>query len=168
MELTLEETLNWLSAEVNSFSEMNGSLTEEAFFQVFTDEIIAAGEIDNADRCYFKKLGMRIDGYGSDPIDSDNELNVIVADYSSSETIENVNKLDIENVCKRSGNFISKCLSQDFINEMDVTYRVVHANTSICSSTPLSLKNNLKDNMRTIQPGRLYECAFFLIEKTGV
>ena len=51
---------------------------------------------------------MRIDGYGSDPIDSDNELNVIVADYSSSETIENVNKLDIENVCKRSGNFISK------------------------------------------------------------
>ena len=93
MELTLEETLNWLSAEVNSFSEMNGSLTEEAFFQVFTDEIIAAGEIDNADRCYFKKLGMRIDGYGSDPIDSDNELNVIVADYSSSETIENVNKL---------------------------------------------------------------------------
>ena len=121
MELTLEETLNWLSAEVNSFSEMNGSLTEEAFFQVFTDEIIAAGEIDNADRCYFKKLGMRIDGYGSDPIDSDNELNVIVADYSSSETIENVNKLDIENVCKRSGNFISKCLSQDFINEMDVS-----------------------------------------------
>ena len=64
---------------------------------------------------------MRIDGYGSDPIDSDNELNVIVADYSSSETIENVNKLDIENVCKRSGNFISKCLSQDFINEMDVS-----------------------------------------------
>ena len=57
MELTLEETLNWLSAEVNSFSEMNGSLTEEAFFQVFTDEIITAGEIDNADRCYFKKLG---------------------------------------------------------------------------------------------------------------
>ena len=90
MELTLEETLNWLSAEVNSFSEMNGSLTEEAFFQVFTDEIITAGEIDNADRCYFKKLGMRIDGYGGDPIDSDNELNIIVCDYSTSNEIENV------------------------------------------------------------------------------
>ena len=142
MELTLEETLNWLSAEVNSFSEMNGSLTEEAFFQVFTDEIIAAGEIDNADRCYFKKLGMRIDGYGSDPIDSDNELNVIVSDYSPSETIENVNKLDIENVCKRSANFISKCLSQDFINEMDVSSLVW-----ICRYGSTQMERHLKNKL---------------------
>ena len=44
---------------------------------------------------------------------------MIVCDYSSSNEIENVYKNDIENVCKRSTNFISKCLDKSFLNELD-------------------------------------------------
>ncbi len=111
MQLNLKECLESLSLEISSNAESTGSLREDSFFDCFTDYLIESGELDTADRCYFVKKGMRIDGYGGDPIDSDNILNIIVCDYSTSGEIENVYKADIETVCKRSTNFISKCLS---------------------------------------------------------
>ena len=119
MMLNLKEFLDNLSFEVDSNAETTGALKEDSFFECFTDYLIEAGELDTADRCYFVKKGIKIDGYGGDPIDSENCLNVIVCDYSSSNEIENVYKNDIENVCKRSTNFISKCLDKSFLNELD-------------------------------------------------
>ena len=49
----------------------------------------------------------------------DNVLNIIVCDYSTSGEIENVYKGDIETVCKRATNFISKCLNSSFLRELD-------------------------------------------------
>ena len=119
MSLNLKECLDNLAIEVDSNAETTGALKEDAFFECFTDFLIEAGELDTADRCYFVKKGIKIDGYGGDPIDSENSLNVIVCDYSSSNEVENVYKNDIENVCKRSTNFISKCLEKSFLNELD-------------------------------------------------
>ena len=119
MTLNLKECLDNLAIEVDSNAETTGALKEDAFFECFTNFLIEAGELDTADRCYFVKKGIKIDGYGGDPIDSENTLNVIVCDYSSSNEIENVYKNDIENVCKRSTNFISKCLDKSFLNELD-------------------------------------------------
>ena len=119
MTLTPKECFDNFALEVVSNAETTGSLREDSFFDCFTNYLIDSGELDTADRCYFVKKGMRIDGYGGDPIDSDNELNIIVCDYSTSDEIENVYKADIETVCKRSTNFISKCLSSLFINELD-------------------------------------------------
>ena len=119
MQLNLKEFYDSLSLEVTSNADETNCLREDSFFDCFTNYLIESGELDTADRCYFVKKGMRIDGYGGDPIDSDNELNIIVCDYSTSNEIENVYKADIETVCKRSTNFISKCLSSSFMNELD-------------------------------------------------
>ena len=119
MTLTPKECFDNFALEVVSNAETTGSLREDSFFDCFTNYLIESGELDTADRCYFVKKGMRIDGYGGDPIDSDNELNIIVCDYSTSDDIENVYKADIETVCKRSTNFISKCLNSSFMNELD-------------------------------------------------
>ena len=90
MTLTPKECFDNFALEVVSNAETTGSLREDSFFDCFTNYLIDAGELDTADRCYFVKKGMRIDGYGGDPIDSDNELNIIVCDYSTSDDIENV------------------------------------------------------------------------------
>ena len=119
MMLNLKECLDNFALEVNSHADDTGSLKEDSFFECFTNYLIESGELDTADRCYFVKKGMKIDGYGGDPIDSDNVLNIIVCDYSNSGEIENVYKGDIETVCKRATNFISKCLSSSFLRELD-------------------------------------------------
>ena len=92
-------------------------LREDSFFDCLLI-LIESGELDTADRCYFVKKGMRIDGYGGDPIDSDNELNIIVCDYSTSDDIENVYKADIETVCKDL-QISYQNASSSFMNELD-------------------------------------------------
>tara|TARA_Y100000589_G_scaffold329548_1_gene376458 strand:- start:12 stop:2090 length:2079 start_codon:yes stop_codon:yes gene_type:complete len=123
MTLSLNECLENLALEVSANADMMEDLEVYSFFDVFSNYLIEAGEIDTADRCYFspdsKGSSIRIDGYGGDPIDTDNRLNIIVCDYSKSKEIENVNKANIEGVCKRAANFISKCQDSNFRISLD-------------------------------------------------
>jgi hypothetical protein len=107
--------INEIKAEAESSSE----LTENVFFDSITEMLIESGDIDTADRCYFVKKGIRIDGYGGDPIDSDSILTVFVCDYDSNPDLVQINKSDIEVVCKRAANFISSCLSTRFVSQLD-------------------------------------------------
>ena len=119
MRLTLDDFRADFSLQLASHAETTGELTQDSFFEVFTSFLVDSGEIETADRCFFKKRSMRIDGYGGDPIDTDFVLSVIVSDYSSSDELENVNRADIELVCKRATNFISNCLESSFFNDLD-------------------------------------------------
>ena len=119
MRLTLDAFRADFSLQLASHAETTGELTQDSFFEVFTSFLVDSGEIETADRCFFKKRSMRIDGYGGDPIDTDFVLSVIVSDYSSSDELENVNRADIELVCKRATNFISNCLENSFFNDLD-------------------------------------------------
>ena len=126
MTLSLNECLENLALEVSANADMMEDLEVYSFFDVFSNYLIEAGEIDTADRCYFspdsKGSSIRIDGYGGDPIDTDNRLNIIVCDYSKSKEIENVNKANIEGVCKRAANFISKCQDSNFRISLDSNF----------------------------------------------
>ena len=94
MRQTLDDFREEFALDVSSRAQSVGDYTESSFFDVFTQYLVDSGEIDTADRCYYPKQGMKIHGYGGDPIDSDFILNVIVCDYSQSKELVKVNKSD--------------------------------------------------------------------------
>ena len=119
MRQTFEDFRTEFALDVTSRAQSLGDLTEDSFFDIFTDYLVHSGEIETADRCFYPQQNMRIDGYGGDPLDSDFCLNVIVCDYSTNPELSNVNKSDIDLVCKRALKFISNCSSSSFRNQLD-------------------------------------------------
>ena len=119
MSVTFEDFKRELLNDVNVAALSGGLLTEDAFFDVVSQIIVESGDLETADRCYFVKHGIRIDGYGGDPIDSDGVLSLIICDYNSDADLVSANKSDVETVCKRASNFVSSCLSSRFIDQLD-------------------------------------------------
>ena len=117
--LTLQDFKADFLNDVRTTATSSNNLTEDAFFEIFTGHIIDAGDLETADRCYFRSRGVRIDGYAGDPIDSENILTVIVSDFNDNSDLVEVNRQEISQICKRAVNFISNCLSTRFFNELD-------------------------------------------------
>lgn len=119
MTVTYDDFKSDLLNEVAAVAQSESLLTEDAFFEVVTDIIVDSGDLETADRCYFVKHGIRLDGYGGDPIDADGILSLIICDYNSDTELVTANKVDIETVCKRASNFVSSALSSRFIEQLD-------------------------------------------------
>lgn len=119
MSITYESFKADLVNEISVAAESGHLLTEDAFFDVITDIIVNSGDIETADRCFFVKHGMRIDGYCGDPIDTDGVLTVLVCDYDSNPALSTATKADVELACKRASNFISSCLSSRFLAQLE-------------------------------------------------
>ena len=119
MTVTYDDFKADLLNEVAVVAQSESLLTEDAFFDVVTDIIVDSGDLETADRCYFVKHGIRLDGYGGDPIDADGVLSLIICDYNSDTELVTANKADIETVCKRASNFVSSALSSRFIEQLD-------------------------------------------------
>lgn len=119
MTVTYDDFKADLLNEVAAVAQSESLLTEDAFFDVVTDIIVDSGDLETADRCYFVKHGIRLDGYGGDPIDADGVLSLIICDYNSDTELVTANKADIETVCKRASNFVSSALSSRFIEQLD-------------------------------------------------
>ena len=119
MTITFEDYKADLLNEVAAVAQSGSLLTEDAFFDVVTDIIVQSGDLETADRCYFVKQGIRVDGYGGDPIDADGVLSLIICDYNREPELVSANKSDIESVCKRASNFVSSSLSSRFFEQLD-------------------------------------------------
>jgi hypothetical protein len=119
MTVTYVDFKSDLLNEVAAAAQSESLLTEDAFFDVITNIIVDSGDLETADRCYFVKHGIRVDGYGGDPIDADGVLSLIICDYNSDTELVTANKVDIETVCKRASNFVSSSLSSRFIEQLD-------------------------------------------------
>ncbi len=121
MEKTLEEFHSELRNEILVEAESSNELTEDAFFYFFSEDLIKAEVIPTADRCFFDKPGLKIDGYGGNPIDDDATLSLIVCDFSNQEEIVSINRSEIDSMCKKAINFISKSLDPTFREDLDMT-----------------------------------------------
>ena len=119
MTITFEDYKADLLNEVAAVAQSGSLLTEDAFFDVVTDIIVQSGDLETADRCYFVKQGIRVDGYGGDPIDADGVLSLIICDYNREPELVSANQSDIESVCKRASNFVSSSLSSRFFEQLD-------------------------------------------------
>jgi len=119
MTLTIEEFYQELQLDVSAQSEASGDLSEDAFFSVATSYLIDSGDISECQRVSYVHIGLKIDGYTSDPRNEDSTLTVLVLDYHQLEDINSLRKADLDALCKRATNFVAKCTSKQFVDSLE-------------------------------------------------
>ena len=90
MAIELEEFYNDFNQEVYGRADADGRYAEDAFFSVFCEQLIDAGELETADRAYYQTpRGLRVDGYGGDPVASGGVLSLALPARTLSPTKPN-------------------------------------------------------------------------------
>ncbi|MGE0158623.1 MAG: AIPR family protein [Gemmatimonadales bacterium] len=120
--MDLEEFYQDFFQDVLASADADGRFAEDAFFELVTRELIEAGELDTADRArYVAPRGLRIDGYGGDPLDADGRLTLIVLEFVQSGTIETLTGTQMDAAFKRLESFLSKARDSEFRSRLEVT-----------------------------------------------
>src|SRR5258708_27223789 len=79
----LEEFYKDFFQDVHGVADADGRYAEDGFFELFAAQLVDAGELETADRAPCgSPRGVRIDGYGGDPIASDGVLSLIISDFN--------------------------------------------------------------------------------------
>lgn len=122
MAIELEEFYNDFNQEVYGRADADGRYAEDAFFSVFCEQLIDAGELETADRAYYQTpRGLRIDGYGGDPVASGGVLSLIIADFNQSPEITTLTATEMNAIFKRAHNFLIKSFDSTFRDELEET-----------------------------------------------
>jgi hypothetical protein len=101
--------------DIHGAADSGGDFVEDAFFELFCSELIEAGEIDTADRAHYTApRGLRVDGYGGDPMDSDGKLSLIIAEFNQSDAVETLTATQMSATFKRVENFLAKAIDPRF------------------------------------------------------
>lgn len=108
---------------VVSSADADCAYLEDSFFELFGDYLVEAGELETADRSvYIRPLGgVRVDGYGGDPIESSGILSLVIADFNQSPTIARLAQTEMDTIFKRLENFLSKSLDEKFRRGLEET-----------------------------------------------
>jgi hypothetical protein len=122
----LEIYYNELYQEVLAHSEATGTFAEDAFFDVTTEHLIAAGEIETADRAAYRAAttrgrggAVRVDGYAGDPREAAGVLTLIVLDFHQAERPETLTGTELRTINSRVSNFIPRSLDPAFRNGLE-------------------------------------------------
>jgi Abortive infection phage resistance protein N-terminal domain len=105
---------------VHGTADAGGHYAEDAFFELFCEQLVEAGELETADRApYAPPRGMRVDGYGGDPLAADGVLGLIVADFHQSTEVSTLTATDMGAIFKRLSNFLAKSLDASARNQFE-------------------------------------------------
>lgn len=97
-------------------------LLEDAYLTYFTNILQDAGEIVTFDSARFDNhRGIRIDGYGGDPIDSDGVLSLVISDFEQGQEVRTLTQTDMNRLFARATNFLKNSLEEEFRLSMDET-----------------------------------------------
>lgn len=108
--------------EVHATADVGGVYVEDAFFDLFSSYLIDAGELDTADRAqYLAVRGIRVDGYGGDPADTDGILSLIIADCDQSSEMGTLTATELDAIFRRLHRFVEKALDPTFRNGLEET-----------------------------------------------
>ena len=120
MAIDINEYHEELFQDIHNIADAEGKFVEDVFFEVYTDLLTTAGEIEAADRVYFASpRGIRVDGYGGDPNDSDGVLSLIVSEFSQYGEITTLTRTDMNSIFRRLSNFLQRSLDSGFRNSME-------------------------------------------------
>ncbi|WP_419838411.1 AIPR family protein [Candidatus Poriferisodalis sp.] len=120
MPIDLDEFHKEMFQDIHGRADAEGMLTEDTFFEVFTEPLIDAGELETADRAYYTApRGIRVDGYGGDPRTTDGVLSLIVSDFRQSSDHSTLTATEMDAAFRRLLNFIDRCLREDFRNALE-------------------------------------------------
>ena len=115
MPIDIAEYHEELFQEIHAVADVDGMFVEDVFFDVFTKPLITAGEIETADRVrHDSHRGIRVDGYGGDPIDADGVLSLIISDFDQTQEIATLTASDMDSTFRRLFNFLRRSLEETF------------------------------------------------------
>lgn len=118
---------------VTQLSDEEGGNSEQIFTQIAINNLADAGETENASLAFDKKaIGTRnqhqINAYAVS--DNYETLDLFITIFKGTEDISTTSKADIETAQKRISNFFSKCISKDYVNEIEKSSEIFQlANT---------------------------------------
>lgn len=121
MTVQLEDFHKEFFQEVITAADADGKYQEDAFFDLFCAQLIEAGELDSADRAPYPgpTRGVRVDGYGGDPLECEGVLSLIVLDFNQMPEIETLTRTEMDLIFKRASSFLEKALDSKFRNSLE-------------------------------------------------
>ncbi len=122
--MTVDEFAQDFFQEVVGQSDAEGKFAEDVFFERFCEHLTDAGEIETADRAAFAapRGGIRVDGYGGDPTDSDSgTFSLIVSDFHQARETGRLVETEMNAIFRRLLNFLRKALDPDWRNALEET-----------------------------------------------
>jgi hypothetical protein len=114
-------------------SEEDGGNSEQIFTQIAINNLADAGETENASLAFDKKaIGTRNQHQVNAYAISDNyeNLDLFITVFKGTDEISPVSKAEIETAQKRVSNFFNKCISKEYVNEIEESSEIFQlANT---------------------------------------
>jgi hypothetical protein len=114
-------------------SEEDGGNSEQIFTQIALNNLADAGETENAMLAFDKKaIGTKnqhqINGFAIS--DNYETLDLFITVFKGADEITNTTKAEIETAQKRISNFFNKCVSKEYVNEIEESSEIFQlANT---------------------------------------
>ena len=121
--MDIEEFARELLQDVITESDADGQFVEDVFFQKACELLMEAGEIDAADRVHYHvpNRGIRVDGYGGDPKDTADTLNLIILDFHPAPTVGRLTGTEMDAAFRRLSNYLRQALDERWRNALEET-----------------------------------------------
>jgi hypothetical protein len=120
MPTDLEQFHSEFFQEVLNSAHADGRYNEDAFFEVVTQHLVDAGEIDTADRAFYAGArGIRVDGYGGDPADAEGVLSLIISDFHQADDVRTLTGTEMDAIFNRVQQFVVRSLDAGFRNGLE-------------------------------------------------
>ncbi len=121
--MDVEEFAREFFQDVLSESDADGQFVEDVFFQKSCEQLMEAGELDAADRVPFRSpaRGIRVDGYGGDPVEAAGMLNLIILDFHPAPEIGRLTGTEMDAAFRRLSNYLRQALDERWRDALEET-----------------------------------------------
>lgn len=123
--MLLDEFAEELFQDIVSAADADRQLIEDVAFEKLCAPILEAGEMDAADRAAYlgpPRSGIRVDGYGGDPLDDPaRTLGLIILDFDDSLAGTRLTNTDISALFRRLSSFLHHALDPQWRNALEET-----------------------------------------------
>lgn len=122
MPTDLDEFHQEFFQDVLMMADAEGRYSEDAFFEIFCEQIVDSGELETADRAqYLSHRGIRVDGYGGDPLESEGVLSLIICDFQQTTEVATLTRSKIDTIFNRLTAFVEKTFDERFREGLEET-----------------------------------------------
>lgn len=122
--INTEEFAKDFFQEILNEADALGQFAETIFFDKFCAFLVDAGELDTADRADYRgppNSGIRVDGYGGDPLDSSGTLSLVIADFNQSNEVGRLVQTEMNAIFQRLHKFLQLARDARWRNSLEET-----------------------------------------------
>ena len=122
--ISIEEFAGDFFQDVLNEADAIGQLNETIFFEKFCNFLVDSGDLETADRADYRgppNSGVRVDGYGGDPLDASGTLSLIICDFNQSDVLGRLILSEINAIFQRLYKFLEKARDEKWRNTLEET-----------------------------------------------